>query len=77
MSEFFNFSVGVTRHHEVLIPGEHYFAFGVGEPLTAGRSVVVLVGTLTTHFCVNNDTGYDARASFHWLIRSAEARIRP
>jgi hypothetical protein len=68
---------GGTRHHEVLIPGEHYFAFGVGAPLTAGRSVVVLIGTLTNHTSFCNDTGLDSTARFHWLLRSAEARIRP
>jgi hypothetical protein len=77
VSEFFSRSVGATRHHEVLIPGEHYFAFGVGAPLTAGRSVVVLIGTLTNHTSFCNDTGLDSAARFHWLLRSAEARIRP
>jgi hypothetical protein len=77
VSEFFSRSVGATRHHEVLIPGEHYFAFGVGAPLTAGRSVVVLIGTLTNHTSFCNDTGLDSTARFHWLLRSAEARIRP
>ena len=76
MSQFVNQSVGATRHHEVLIPGEHFFAFGVGAPLTAGRSVVVLIGTLTNHTSFCNDTGLDSTARFHWLLRAAEGRIR-
>jgi hypothetical protein len=77
MSQLRNSAVEVTRHHEVLIPGDHYFAFGVGAPLTAGRSVVVLIGTMTSQLCISNDTGFDSAASFRWLLRSAEARIRP
>lgn len=78
MSKLTNRDELTTKHHETLIPGDHYYAHFVGSrPVTAGRSVVILVGTGNLENCKCDDVRFDSDTYFHWLIKSVEVRVRP
>ena len=78
MSNLITIDESKTVHHESLIPGHHYFAhFLTSRALSAGRSVVILVGHTNLENCFCDDVGFYSDTSFHWLIKSVEVRVRP
>jgi len=78
MSKLSNTDEETTIHYVNLIPGEHYFAHFVSTgAVTAGRSVVILVGSGNLENCKCDDVWFRSDTSFHWLIKSVEVRVRP
>jgi hypothetical protein len=78
MSRLKSSDVSTTLRVETLIPGQHYYTHFVSSgAVTAGRSVVILVGHHNSESCFAHHVGYDSDTYFHWLIRSVEVRVRP
>lgn len=67
-----------NKHVENLTSGQHYYAvLTTAQPVPAGRSVVVEVGTRTFDITRANDVAVHSRTDFQWSISSVEVRIAP
>ncbi|HEX2063729.1 MAG TPA: hypothetical protein VHE80_04830 [Acidimicrobiales bacterium] len=67
-----------NKHVENLTSGQHYYAvLTTAQPVPAGQSVVVEVGTRTVDITRANDVAVHSRTDFQWSISSVEVRIAP